>query len=64
MVDFEKAAINAFEEQFIAVISGCFFHFSQNIFWQMQSLGLTTQYMEVPEFAIYMRLLPSLAFVP
>ena len=32
MVDFEKAAINAFEEQFIAVISGCFFHFSSLAF--------------------------------
>ena len=69
MVDFEKAAINAFEEQFIAVISGCFFHFSQNIFRQiqsLQSLGLTTRIgpMEDPEFAIYMRMLPSLAFVP
>ena len=29
MVNFEKAAINAFEEQFIAVIPGCFYHFSQ-----------------------------------
>ena len=28
MVDFEKAAINALEENFISVITGCFFHLS------------------------------------
>ena len=38
--------------------------FSQNIFRQMKSLELTTQYMEDPEFEIYMRMLTSLAFVP
>ena len=27
MADFEKAAINAFEEIFIVVVSGCFFQF-------------------------------------
>ena len=31
ILDFEKAAINAFEGNFIAVISCCFFHLSQNI---------------------------------
>ena len=64
MLDFEKAAINAFEEGFVAVVSGCFFHFSQNIYRKIQSLGLTNQYMEDPDFALYMRMLPSLAFVP
>ena len=63
MLDFERAAINAFEEEFLAVLSGCFFHFSQNIYRKIQSLGLTNQYMEDPGFALYMRLLPSLAFV-
>ena len=64
MVDFEKASINALEEHFLAVVSGCFFHFSQNIFRKIQSKGLTNQYMEDPEFARTMRMLPSLAFVP
>ena len=31
ILDFEKAAINAFEGNFIAVISCCFFHLSPNI---------------------------------
>ena len=52
MLDFEKAAINAFEEGFVA------------IYRKIQSLGLTNQYMEDPDFALYMRMLPSLAFVP
>ena len=40
MTDFEKAAINAFEDKFVAVISGCFFHFSQNVYKNIQSEGL------------------------
>ena len=63
LLDFERAAINVFEEEFLAVLSGCFFHFSQNIYRKIQSLGLTNQYMESPGFALYMRMLPSLAFV-
>ena len=39
MVDFEKAAINAFEDQFLAVLTGCFFHFSQNVYRKIQSIG-------------------------
>ena len=64
MVDFEKASINALEEHFLAVVSGCFFHFSKNIFRKIQSKGLTNQYMEDPKFAVTMIMLPSLAFVP
>ena len=64
MLNFERAAINAFEEEFLAVISGCFFHFPQNIYRKIQSLGLTNQYMEDPGFALYMRMIPNLEFVP
>ena len=35
MVDFEKAPINALEETFLAVISGCFFHWPQSIHRQI-----------------------------
>ena len=35
MVDFEKATLNALEENFIAVISGFFFHLEQNVFRQI-----------------------------
>ena len=51
MVDFEKAAINALEEIFIAVITGYFFHLSQNIYRKVQSEGLATQYLNDREFA-------------
>ena len=42
MVDFEKAAINAFEDQFLAVLTGFFFHFSQNMCRKIQSIGLAS----------------------
>ena len=64
MVDFEKASINAFEEKFLSVVSGCFFHLSQNIYRKIQSAGLTNQYIEDPNFALQIKMLPSLAFVP
>ena len=52
MVDFEKAAINALEENFISVITGCFFHLSQNIFRRVQEHGLAVRYQEDNDFAI------------
>ena len=64
MVDFEKAAIHSFENNFNAVISGCFFHLSQNIWGKIQSEGLTVQYQADGEFQIKLRMLMGLAFVP
>ena len=64
MTDFEKAAINVFEDKFLAVISECFFHLSQNVYRKIQSEGLTTIYQEDREFLLKLKMLPSLAFVP
>ena len=64
MVDFENAAINAFEENFVAIISGCFFHLSQSIFRKIQSEGLIAQYQTDSEFFLKLKMLPRLAFVP
>ena len=64
MIDFEKAAVNALEENFISVITGCFFHLSQNIFRRVQEQGLVARYHEDNDFAISIRMLASLAFVP
>ena len=64
MVDFEKAAINALENNFISVISGCFFHLSQNIYRRIQADGLTMNYRLDREFSLKIKMLPSLAFVP
>ena len=48
----------------MAVISGCFFHLSQNIWRKIQSEGLTVQYQADGEFQIKLRMLMGLAFVP
>ena len=64
MVDFEKAAINALEENFVAIISWCFFHLPQSIFRKIQSEGLTTLYQTDTEFLLKLKMLPSLAFIP
>ena len=63
MTDFEKAAINAFEDKFVAVISGCFFPLP-NVYGKIQSEGLTTIYQEDREFLLKLKMLPNLAFVP
>ena len=43
-------------------VEGCFSHFSQAN-WR-QILGLTTQYVEDPEFSLDLKSLIALAFVP
>ena len=63
MVDFEKTAINSFEEHFLAVTSGCFYHLCQNIYRKIQSEGLIGQYLLEMEFVENLKMLPSLAFV-
>ena len=40
------------------------FHLSQSVFRKLQSLGLQSEYHNDPEFALTMRMLPALAFVP
>ena len=64
MLDFEIAAINAFEEIFIAFISCCFFQLSQNTFRKIQLVGIAAKYKDDNEFALKLRMLSSLAFVP
>ena len=48
----------------MSVVSGCFFHLSQNIYRKIQSAGFTNQYIENAGFALLMKMLPSLTFVP
>ena len=65
MTDFEKAMINACKVEFPdATLRGCFFHFTQCIFRQIQSSGLKQRYETDAEFALKMKMLPALAFVP
>lgn len=65
MLDFEKAAINAVKYSFPeSQVHGCFFHFGQNVWRHIQSLGLQTQYKKCPVFAMNLKYLLALAFVP
>ena len=52
MVDFEKAAINALEEHFIAVVSGCFFHSPKLFEANYIGIKLPNQTSRVPPFPI------------
>ena len=64
MMDFEKAAMNSFENHFNASVSGCFFHLAQSVYRKIQAEGLTTRYQQDKEFALKLKMLPCLAFVP
>lgn len=65
ITDFEKAAINAFSGVFPnCEHHGCFFHLCQCVFRQIIVCGLKTQYEKDADFALAMRCLPALAFVP
>ena len=66
MSDFEQASINAFHEQFPAARQrGCFFHFSQSVWKHIQQHpAIFDQYRQEPDFALSMKMLAALAFVP
>ena len=65
LIDFEKAALIAFEVVFPnSTLSGCFFHLSSNVWKKVQNVGLQQRYQNDDEFSIHVRMLMSLAFVP
>ena len=65
MTGFEPAIVSAIRQEFPrARHRGCFFHFSQCIFRRIQAEGLQRRYETDVEFAMKMRLLSALAFVP
>ncbi|KAJ6641761.1 hypothetical protein Bhyg_06704, partial [Pseudolycoriella hygida] len=65
MIDFEKAAHKAAEDVFEGVeVSGCFFHFCQCLYRKIQECGLQKTYIEDATFAMNMRCIAALAFVP
>ena len=65
MIDFERASINAIEQNFpTAELQGCFFHFGQAIWRQIQGLGLQHRYQNEDEFGVIMKQFRALAFVP
>lgn len=64
--DFEQAAINAFNATFPASIHrGCYFHFTQCVWRRIQGIPeVLRRYSEDPDFALNIRLLTALAFLP
>lgn len=65
MIDFEMAVINSLEIVFPeSEVKGCFFHLSQNIYRKIQENGLQQRYQEDSNFALKLRMIPALAFVP
>ena len=65
LMDFEKAALNAFEGRHPnSDVSGCFFHLSKNIWRRVQRAGLQQRYQNDDEFSLHVRMIMALAFVP
>ena len=65
MTDFERAAINAFRAVFPdSDQQGCFFLFSQCLFRSIQSDSLQQLYESDAGFALKMRMIAAIAFVP
>ena len=68
MVNFEKAAINAFEATFNSTtnpisISGCFFHLQKSILRKVQDLGWKSNYETDSKFAYDVNKIGALAFL-
>jgi hypothetical protein len=68
MTDFEKAAINAFTSSFPSSNQrGCFFHFTQCIWRKIQTpecSEIRKKYIDDPDFALQIKMLAALAFIP
>lgn len=65
MIDFEIAVINSINAVFPrAEIKGCFFHLCQNVYRKVQALGLQQLYQNDTNFAIQVRMIAALTFVP
>ncbi|XP_076471818.1 uncharacterized protein LOC143301423 [Babylonia areolata] len=63
-IDFERAALNSISEHFpTTAVHGCFFHFGQCLWRNLQSLGLQDWYLE-PENSLLVKTIQALAFVP
>ena len=63
LLDFEKAAINSFEEMWPDTLVKCF-HLTQNVWRKVQGAGLQAAYSQDEELAMRIRQLPALAFAP
>lgn len=65
ITDFERVDFNAGNHIFLSTThKGGFFHLGQNIWWQIQSCRLATQYGEDEDFQLKLKQLQFLAFLP
>ena len=65
LIDFERGAINVIQTVFAnANVKGCFFHLCFNVWKHVQNAELQVRYVEEPEFALQLRMLTALAFLP
>jgi len=66
LTDLESATVNAFHQQYTTTTQrGCFFHFMQCLYRCIQAHGLQQKYAATDaDFALTMRMLSALAFVP
>ena len=45
-------------------MTGCYFHFGQNVWRQLQGVGKTSEYINNEQFAMKVKSLMALAFIP
>ncbi len=65
LTDFEKAAQNAYAECLPnSKLKACHFHLCQNYQKKIGEVGLKVRYEQDPEFALSMRMVPCLSFLP
>lgn len=65
ITDFEIGAIHAAQKYFpSASMHACFFHLSQSVWRHIQSIGLQSRYINDADFALNIRKLLALAFIP
>ena len=64
MMDFEKAAVNAFSTTFPAAqITGCYFHLCQSVLSKINQVGLKKANTTTPELALALKMVPTTAFL-
>ena len=64
LLDFKKAAINAFSHFFQVMILGCFFHFGECLFKNLCLHGMKTQYGHDEKLRTWLKSMISLVLVP
>lgn len=65
LVDFERSAINALHNVNQQLeIKGCFYHLCSNVWKHIQNLGMQVRYTQDQEFALHLRMICALAFLP